>query len=443
MDRVARVAFVLGLMFLAFGYGFLARGWKLPPYEQLKPVGDSIQAAARYFTDADYMSFVSPHARGGASSTTLAEVAPGYTLIPRYNGERFTADLIALDGKVVHSWRTSFREVWGDDPAHVQFAADDKVIAWHGVHLYPDGSLLLNFEGQLFPFGGGLVKLDKNSRVVWKLARNTHHAVIVAEDGTIWVPSLNYRPNGMPEYPGLEPWFYEDTILKVSPEGEVLDEISVLLAMRSLPGLVSPRGESYDPTHLNDIELVTPELAAAFPMLEVGDIVVSMRNVSAVAAINPVTRQARWAMAGPFRRQHDPDLLPNGHIMLFDNLGGDPACGRTRIVELDSVTQAVAWSYDGCRRGDKFYSEAWGEQQQLPNGNVLITESYSGRVFEVNRAGDIVWSFVNHIGEVDGKPLGGVVGGSFRFPPGSLTFVDDVSATAGTEPEAPTPPAPG
>ncbi len=205
MDRVARVAFVLGLMFLAFGYGFIARGWELPPYQQLKPVGDSLQAAARYFTDADYMSFVSPHAQGGASSAVPAAAAPGLTLIPRYNGERFTADLIALDGQVVHSWRTSFREVWGDNPEHVQFAADDKVIAWHGMHLYPDGSLLLNFEGQLFPFGGGLVKLDKDSRVVWKLARNTHHAVVVAEDGTIWVPSLNYRPEGMTEFPASSP----------------------------------------------------------------------------------------------------------------------------------------------------------------------------------------------------------------------------------------------
>ena len=79
--------------------------------------------------------------------------------------------------------------------------------------------------------------------MIWKLARNTHHAVMVAEDGTIWVPSLNYRPNGMPEFPGLEPWFYEDTILKLSPDGEVLDEFSVLLAMRSMPGLVSPKGE--------------------------------------------------------------------------------------------------------------------------------------------------------------------------------------------------------
>ena len=436
MERASRVAFVLGLLVLAFGYGFVARGWKLWPYQQMKPVGDAVQAATRYFTDADYMTFVSAYPKGGVDAPDPAAAAPGMTLIPHYDGARFVADLIGNDGKVLHSWRTSFSEVFGAKPEHVQFAAGDSVIAWHGTHLYPDGSLLLNFEGQLFPFGGGLVKLDKDSKVVWKLARNTHHMVVVAEDGTIWVPAVNYRPNGMAELPGLEPWFYEDTILKLSPDGAVLDEISVLLAMRALPGLVSPRGDSYDPTHLNDIELVTPELAAAFPMLQAGDLVVSLRNVSAVAAIDPRTRKAHWAMAGPFRRQHDPDLLPNGHVMLFDNLGGDPACGRTRILELDPVTQTTAWSYDGCTRGERFYSEAWGEQQALPNGNVLITESYAGRVFEVNRAGEIVWSWVNHVGEKDGKPMGGVVGGSHRYTPDELPFLgpdavaDNVPPTA-------------
>ena len=232
--------------------------------------------------------------------------------------------------------------------------------------------------------------------------------------------------------------------MKASPEGEVLDEISVLLAMRSMPGLVSPRGDSYDPTHLNDIELVTPELAAVFPMLRAGDLVVSLRNVSAVVAIDPATRQARWAMAGPFRRQHDPDLLPNGNVLLFDNLGDDPACGRSRIVELDPATLAVAWSYDGCN--ERFYSEAWGEQQPLPNGNVLITESYAGRVFEVTRKTrpKIVWSWVNRIGETDGKPIGGVVGGSHRFAPGSLPFVDERAVAGETlRDRAPKPPHPG
>ena len=147
--------------------------------------------------------------------------------------------------------------------------------------------------------------------------------------------------------------------------------------MRSLPGLLPPRSETFDPTHLNDIELVTPG-SRRLPDAEGG------RPAGLLAQCQFAGRDRRrdqdgWAMAGSFRRQHDPDLLPNGHILVFDNLGGDPACGRSRILELDPVTQAIVWSYAGCN-GDRFYSEAWGEQQLLPNGNVLVTESYGGRV---------------------------------------------------------------
>lgn len=64
---------------------------------------------------------------------------------------------------------------------------------------------------------------------------------------------------------------------------------------------------------------------------------------------------------------------------------------------------------------------------------MLITESYAGRVFEVNRAGEIVWSWVNHVGEQDGKPIGGVGGPSHRYPPGSLPFVEQASPSADLE----------
>ena len=36
-----------------------------------------------------------------------------------------------------------------------------------------------------------------------------------------------------------QPWYYEDTVLKVSPDGEVLDEISVLKAFAGVPGAFS------------------------------------------------------------------------------------------------------------------------------------------------------------------------------------------------------------
>ena len=83
------------------------------------------------------------------------------------------------------------------------------------------------------------MKLDKDSRVVWKLERNTHHDVSVDDDGNIWVPAQHYRPDGIPGFGNLKPWYYEDTVLKVSPDGKVLDEISVLEALRDWPGLSS------------------------------------------------------------------------------------------------------------------------------------------------------------------------------------------------------------
>ena len=406
MDRLARIAFVLGVVAIAFVYGYFARGWKLPPYMQMKTATDAVSAAAKFRLEADFLEL--PTSREGAGVTVLdeASASPGVTLIGLYTGEIFLARLVDLRGNVVHEWRASFREVWGDAPPHVSVVGEDSAITWHGTHLYPNGDLLLNFEGHLFPYGGGLVRLDKDSRVIWKLARNTHHDVEVAEDGTIWVPAVNYRPDGMDELPGFEPWFYEDTILKVSPGGEVLDEISVPLALRAMPGLLPPKTDNFDPTHLNDVDVVPASLADAFPMLAAGDLLVSLRNLSAVVAIDPARKAAKWSMVGPFRRQHDPNLLPNGHVMIFDNLGGEAPCGRSRILEIDPVTHAVPWRYDGCD-GARFDSEAWGNQQVLPNGNVLITESFGGRVFEVTREprARIVWEYVNLIGERGGSQI--------------------------------------
>src|SRR3954454_710322 len=222
----------------------------------MKQASEAVSAFGKFYLEANYLEVPTSRERAGVTVLDEPSAAPGLTFLSLYTGEIFLARLVDLRGSVVHEWRASFREVWGEAPPHVSVAGADSVIEWHGTHLYPNGDLLLNFEGDLFPYGGGLVRLDKDSRVIWKLARNTHHDIEVAEDGTIWVPAVNYRPDGMRELPGFEPWFYEDTILKVSPSGEVLDEISVPLALQAMPGLLPPRTDSFDPTHLNDIDVV-------------------------------------------------------------------------------------------------------------------------------------------------------------------------------------------
>ena len=69
-----------------------------------------------------------------------------------------------------------------------------------------------------------------------------------------------YRPEGLLR-PHLKPWYYEDGVLRVSPEGEVLAEISVLKALAATyPGLLSVNYEDHlevdadDPLHLNGVE---------------------------------------------------------------------------------------------------------------------------------------------------------------------------------------------
>jgi hypothetical protein len=133
------------------------------------------------------------------------------------------------------------------------------------------------------------------------------------------------------------------------------------------------------------------------------------------------TKRIVWASSGPFRSQHDPDVLPNGRILLFDNTGHLGPEGPSRIVELDILSQQVHWCYAGTA-ADPLYSLVRSGQQMLPNGNVLITESDAGRIQEVTRGGEIVWEFRNPV-SLDGEPPSiPIVCGATRWPTNYIEF---------------------
>jgi hypothetical protein len=52
------------------------------------------------------------------------------------------------------------------------------------------------------------------------------------------------------------------------------------------------------------------------------------------------------------------------------------------------------WKYEA-RPGWDFFSYFISGAQRLPNGNTLICEGMTGRLFEVTREGEIVWQYVN------------------------------------------------
>lgn len=423
-DRIAWFAFILGLSALLFLMGYQVRSkraWPTPVLEQAK----SAVVALQTWVFGEGVSFHPvDHERQGVTRHEPELMAPGMTLMTKALPDRFVAQLVDAEGEIRHEWHKTFAEVWPDGAPHIIVEGNPAEVKWHGVWLYPDGSLLASFEGAHFPHGGGLIKLGPGSDLVWKVERNTHHDVEVLPDGRILALSMRYsteQPKGLPR---LADGFDEDMVLILSPEGEVEFEASIMAALRGRPGLALWSREEADPTHANDVDLITPELAAGSPMLHAGDLMVSARSLNTILFIDPTTGLVRNSLGGIFVAQHDPEILPNGNLLVFDNRGGPPDCGGSRIVEIDLLRKVPVWQFDGCGIGG-FRSDAWGSLDILPNGNLLIAESYGGRVLEITHEPKprIVWEYYHHVGDIGGQPHVGLIGEAKRIPPERLGFL--------------------
>jgi len=116
-----------------------------------------------------------------------------YTLVS--SGHAQQALLYDMDGSVVHEWSLPFRSAW-ETPAHVENPSDPALIYWRSMHLYPNGDLLALYETMGDVRGYGLVKMDANSRPIWRFSERTGGHFAVDADGFIYVivKSIRHEP---------------------------------------------------------------------------------------------------------------------------------------------------------------------------------------------------------------------------------------------------------
>ena len=374
----------------------------------------------------------------GVTRNLPGRAEPGLTFISSVFGESNEMRLVRLDGSVVHRWPVKFFSIF-PNPNHIEPPERIPKTEWntelHGGVLLPDGSVVFNFEG------AGMAKLDKCGVVQWALPRMTHHSLERAQGGGFWAGSHRYVSDPAILPPFRVP-FLEDTVLRVSDEGHVMQEISVpglflknglsalLLIHAQMPQIAPSVGDRLgleipyrDLTHLNDIEELSGETAVAFPQFAPGDLLISVRELNTIMVFSPVTEQVKWHQTGPWIAQHDPDFQKNGRLTVFSNNNdGTPAgssLGGSTVVEVDPVTGAARTLYGGSP-GQMVYSNIRGKHQKLANGNLLITESEAGRLLEVDGNGEIVWEYVNRY---DDKDVAVIFEGS-RYPEHYFTVTD-------------------
>ncbi|MCK4546608.1 MAG: hypothetical protein KAW17_04115 [Candidatus Eisenbacteria sp.] len=326
-----------------------------------------------------YVSFT-PVVRedAGRSGVTLHHSQLSYAGYNLYNTRTSNlAVLMDMRGRIVHEW-----------------SAPELEEAWHHVEMMTNGDLLVLVKG------GYLARLAWDSHLLWKTCMNAHHDVAAAGDGSIYVLDREFIqvPAGDTRLP-----IVDDSIHLLSPSGEIIRKTSLYpflgdrLSDKTFEeitqwldvGVVDRIIEHCDVFHNNTVELVHDDLGG---LPTKGGFLICARELDLVAIIDLDAQRVVWSWGpGELDRPHQPSVTQSGTILIFDN---GMRRGYSRVLEVDPAGGEILWAYEG-HPPESFYSRGRGGAQELPNGNILITESDRGRAFEVTRDREVVWEFHN------------------------------------------------
>ena len=248
----------------------------------------------------------------------------------------------------------------------------------------------------------GIFRVDRDSKLLWSHRDQDHHDVQVLPDGSIltFAETTEYHPYS--NAPLLHPPYTQDFLVTLNGRGEEIGRVSIMdmldrshlrkfvqaLGTEALP--VLPNG---DVLHPNTITPVTAAAAARNPAFREGEYLLSFRNYDMLAVADLGQKRIVWASYGPWHGQHGTVFLPDGSLMMFDNQGNVGTYGGlSRVLNVDTATGEILWEY-GDKYKDPVNSLLNSSVDPLPNGNVLVTETMTGRIFEVTHDKEVVWDY--------------------------------------------------
>ncbi len=311
------------------------------------------------------------------------ESAGGYTLFAPLTakGQVF---LIDMAGTIVHSWQMPF------PPGRHAVILPNGNLGYNGNH--PDSPI------RYIPWalwrGGAFSEVTPDGKVVWEYTDLAHH-----HDGQ-WLDNGNLLygavepmpPNivkrvvgGHSKNPREEGTMYGDVIKEVNRKGQIewLWRSWEHLNPEDFP--IHPIFERHHWPYINGLWRTRGDL-----------VLMSLRTTSGVIGVEKSSGKVVLHI-GPeiVSQQHAPVELENGNILIFDN--GNFRLGNStqssRIVEINPNSKKIEWEYNDEMRV-AFFSAYMGAAQRLENGNTHITESATGRLFEVTRECKVVWEYV-------------------------------------------------
>lgn len=393
-DKIFFICFCVAICFFFYLLGISSVKWKVQPYPALENAFQAGKALIEKLKTVDPFesSFyhIATHEKTGVIHHNDTKTYSGLTFYSYGLDQK--AVLIDMDGKIVHQWYLPFSKVWSNPP-HIKLPVSDHLINMIAPYLYSNGDILgIYATDRDTPYGYGLVKMDKDSNIIWKYPGRAHHDADVDIDGNVFVLTHEMRKQKIANVK-VKPPVMDDYIVVLSRDGKEIEKVSITDAFaESKFSDVLENLNNWDLWHTNNIDVLGENDLKVFPFLKKRCVLISMKSVDAIAVIDLKSKKVIWATRGPWLGQHDADFLEKGNLLVFDNKGHYGEGGRSRVIEFDPQSLEIMWEYTGDII-NPFFSAIRSSQQRLLNGNTLITESDNGRIFEVTRDKKIVWSY--------------------------------------------------
>ena len=330
----------------------------------------------------------------------------GYTLFSPLSQKQVY--LVDMKGNMVHRWDVPYL------PAN------------YG-HLLENGNLLfggrtekspVNFGGR----GGILMEVDWKGKILWEYIDDAmHHDFHRMNNGNTMLLGWDPVPSDIAKYvKGGNPdsehelGIWSDYLREITPDGKVIWDWYAYEHLDLTEDAICPLHNRTEWTHSN-----------ACQVLPDGNILISFRLLNTVAIIDKSSGKFLWKWGkGELGHQHDPTVLDNGNILIFDN--GSHAINaqvpRSRVIEVNPKTDGIVWEY-ATRPGWDFFSGFVSGAQRLSNDNTLICEGMTGRIFEVTMDAEIVWEYISpYFGEDEQFGNVNMIFRAYRYGPNFAGF---------------------
>ena len=237
-----------------------------------------------------------------------------------------------------------------------------------------------------------LIKVDHCSDLKWQ---NTdylfHHSKEEDKEKNYWVPANIYKS----EIQKFEKINEHNILVKISKSGKTLYKKSLveLFVENDLEYYLHGEGfNQNDIFHLNDIQ--PANIQSNF--WKIGDLFLSLRNLSMIIHFRPSTNEIINLIHGPFFNQHDVDIVNDEEISIFNNNKKLYGLDHTEIIIYNFKEKKFRKHLNDELIMENVKTPYEGVHSIMPNFETFVESNVDGRILYFDENKKLKWQFVNN-----------------------------------------------